>query len=646
MYVIKPIYKPINEAKKFNSEISYDRSGYVLSRYRDNVWDFTPDIKNKNVSRSRAIIDFNASLSNGTKLIDAENSHYLSDIKDYLYVRYFVKHPKSGKTLKPQSLIGKFHSYHTLINFLIYASLTSVAEFRPIHTRQYIDFIKKRNPDVKSNTLLQYLTVVEDTYHFRSKLANGLNLHPWPDTSVVFLSGDRHNNGLRFEKKTPCIPDYLCSQLMQKSVYFLEQNSSRIISVTQKLEELLEEPFTKEIITAKKYKNITSNRKDVHALYSARRGSNYIKTRNTLLKEYGFDSVKQLTAMTHQARTCCYVIIALLTGMRNSEISSIKSGCLSRSLGWDDDEYLWLHGYTFKLEDDPKPAKWMVPDVVSLAVGHLEAIVPTLNKAIDRSIPYLTDRQRFEQQELKGHLFLCKDMKSNLYNCVCNSHWNRELTQLAKKFELRVQEPVTSSLSSGDFFPIKSHMFRRTFAVLAARSALGDIRYLREHFKHISIDMSLHYASSDEYDETLFDEIQSERNSLQRALVHDWISTEEPLVGGRGEAIVAFRQRGKVKSADNNKQLLNQISDSVYVRGTGHSWCLASGDGCGGEGLYDALLCANCENAVIDRSMLKVWESIEKQNQKLLSLSDSGFGTKEHARRLIDISIRIREKLS
>ncbi|EAQ52320.1 tyrosine-type recombinase/integrase [Vibrio sp. MED222] len=647
MFVKNPVYQSKDKAHELNSEISYDSSGAVLSRYRDDVWDFTPDIKNKNVSRSRAIIDFNVKLSNGSKLTDVENSNYLSELKEYLYTRYFVNHPKSGKSLKPQSLIGKFYSYQTLINFLLNLSLPSVAEFRPVHTKQYIDFIKERNPIIKSNTLLQYLTVLEDTYHFRNNLTNGLNQHPWPDSSVVFLSGDRHNNGLYFERQTPCIPDYLCSELLQKSVKFIELNSSRLIKVNQLLEELLDEPFNEAISRGGQCKEITSERKDVIALYAARRGRNYIKTRNNVIKDYGFDSIKQLTAMTHQARTCCYVIIALLTGMRNSEISSLKSGCFSPSLGWDDEEYLWLHGYTFKLEDAPKPVKWMAPAIVSLAINYLESIVPIFNKAIDRCIPYLTEKQKLEQKEIKGHLFICKDLKSSTYNCVSNSHWNRELTELADMFELSVREPVKGLLLlPGDIYPLKSHMFRRTFAVLAARSALGDIRYLREHFKHISIDMSLHYANNDDYDDTLFDEIQSERNSLQRALVHDWIATDQPLAGGRGEAIVAFKQRGVVKSADNNKQLLNQISDSVYVRGTGHSWCLASGDGCGGEGLYDALLCADCKNAVIDRSLLKVWESIELQHQELFTLFDSGVGTIEHAKRLIDVSQRIREKLS
>lgn len=40
----------------------------------------------------------------------------------------------------------------------------------------------------------------------------------------------------------------------------------------------------------------------------------------------------------------------------------------------------------------------------------------------------------------------------------------------------------------------------------------------------------------------------------------------------------------------------------------GYNWCLASGDGCGGEGLYDAIQCINCNNAVIDKAHVPTWK--------------------------------------
>ena len=58
------------------------------------------------------------------------------------------------------------------------------------------------------------------------------------------------------------------------------------------------------------------------------------------------------------------------------------------------------------------------------------------------------------------------------------------------------------------------HMFRRTFACYVAKSAYGDLRYLRQHFKHWSLDMSMMYALNEEQDAELYDEIMSNHPEL------------------------------------------------------------------------------------------------------------------------------------
>jgi len=66
-----------------------------------------------------------------------------------------------------------------------------------------------------------------------------------------------------------------------------------------------------------------------------------------------------------------------------------------------------------------------------------------------------------------------------------------------KEFDLQVTKPDNYlGLPTGTIWPLTSHHFRCTFACLAARSALGDIRYLREHYKHWSLDMTLQSATN------------------------------------------------------------------------------------------------------------------------------------------------------
>ena len=237
MKKITPSYQTILTGVNTSHEISYDASGNLLSRFSDNIWDLTSHIKNKNVSHSRKIIDFNVKLCNETILTDNNNSIYLKNIKEYLYTRYLIPHPKSGKVLKPQSLISHFDCYITLINFLIIKSIPKISDFRPIHAKQFLLFIKERNPSISGNTVVKYLSIIEDIYFFRDKLTDSLLQHPWPESSAIYLSDARKSNGLWLEKQTPCIPDYICSKLMQNAVKFIEQNSTRIVDATRELEE-------------------------------------------------------------------------------------------------------------------------------------------------------------------------------------------------------------------------------------------------------------------------------------------------------------------------------------------------------------------------------------------------------------------------
>lgn len=643
----RPTYIPFNSDNFDNPIITYDSEQDPLSRYHDDVWNYSPSIHNRNVNKARTLIDFVCPLEDGSQLTDISNNRFLKSIKEYLYTRNHVPHPRSGKILSPQTLISKFYASLTVINYLKRTNKACFSEFEASDTSSFIAYVKERNPNLANNTLNKYLSVVEDFYHYKDRLSFGIANHPWPNSSSVHLSQDRKQNGAKYEKQTPCIPDYLAASLFQQSMQYLDDNSNRIIACYSSLEKQLGKGIWKVLKSGKRSNALQSDRPDKHASYLASRKYGYKQYQSTTLTKYGFDNRRALTTAVVKARICCYVILAMTTGMRNSELASLTNESLAKSTGWDDQEYLWLHGYTYKLEDEPRPAKWMVPEIVKNAYKHLIQIGLIYNTIIIRSTPYLTPQESKHQNDLLHHLFIANDTTTNLFNGISNSGWNINLKKLANEFNLKVKDSNNDlNLPVGSIWPLTSHHFRRTFAVLAARSALGDIRYLREHFKHWSLDMTLHYAKHNEHDDSLFDEVLTERNELQRALVFDWVATNEPLSGGRGKAIVSFRQRGALKTSSNMKTLVNQISDSVHVRGTGHSWCLASGDSCGGEGIYDALQCVGCDNSVIDKNLVPIWNAIEKQNLELLELPDIGAGMSSRANRLINAAKSIQEELT
>lgn len=637
MNILQPSFVPVQtHTKEYDPIISLNEDGSVRTRFSDETWDFRPYIHGLNVAKSRAEIRFSTPLINGSNLLDEDNRNILISVKECLYVRIHVAHPRSGKRLSPQSVIAKSHGLRALVNFMLETGLERFSQFEPRHCKQYIAFLKRNNPTLSNTTLVKYLGDVEDLYHLREYLNDALTQHPWPESSAIHLSNSRVKNGIRPQNQTPRIPDDLCVKLFTSAVDLIEKQSHVIQNVAEKENQLINEQFEAFIANGKRSRQLTTTQANTHAEYLISRTYKFKKEFFIALQQNGFNSTVDYTRMQVQIRTACYVVISMLTGMRNSEIGSLTTTSFYKATGWDNEEYCWLRGLTYKLEDHPKPAKWMVPSCVKIAIDHLVAMNKFNKAAIRRALPYLPAEERHRQAKLQEHLFICYDFHTAQFNGVSNPHWNRVLQDFSDVFECKITDPNNDlNIAAGNTWPLRSHQFRRTFACLAARSALGDLRYLREHYKHWSLDMTLHYAKDSEFDTSLFDEVYTERNDLQRSLISDWMVEEAPLAGGRGLAIATFKQRGSVKTAKTLESFVNQISDSVFIRGTGHSWCLTAHDGCGGEGIFDALLCVDCKSAVIDKTHVPVWKGLKRQHEALLDLEDSGDATRHKAKQYI-----------
>ncbi|KSU41975.1 hypothetical protein ABI57_18595 [Salmonella enterica subsp. enterica serovar Veneziana] len=215
------------------------------------------------------------------------------------------------------------------------------------------------------------------------------------------------------------------------------------------------------------------------------------------------------------------------------------------------------------------PAEWMVPDVVEKAVRvatrlgepqrarcqarrtRLEAMLSedTLPDAVRNALLLELDEARKHQYALmvtereQGRILA-------LSGCVAIACL-RDFATLAGAI---VEPPDVDGVSShaavsvGQPWPLASHQFRRTFAVYVAHHLMGDLRYLREHFKHWSMDMTLYYARQEGHDQALLADVISERDALQAVMMETWLATEIPLTGKGGKRLLAYRQRGEVKS--------------------------------------------------------------------------------------------------
>jgi hypothetical protein len=169
---------------------------------------------------------------------------------------------------------------------------------------------------------------------------------------------------------------------------------------------------------------------------------------------------------------------------------------------------------------------------------------------------------------------------------------------------------------------LASHQFRRKFANYAARSQFGDLRYLKEHFKHWSLEITLGYAMNESQEIELYAEIQAELDDVKAGIVESWLDPTEGLAGGYGKNILAWRGSNPVSLFKDHKHMVRSLAESTSIRSNGHAWCTADDNLCVGNDL-EQTRCTGCHNSVIGQRHLPSTGVCATTSQKYSSAQTS-----------------------
>lgn len=564
------------------SAIQVDGTWVIISQYGDDTWKLTGGTTNRGPTNKQ--LDFK-------KVPKA----FLAVAKEVMY-RY-LRRGREG-ALKP-STATMTRSFTDLLYFLRHLDsmkLKHLGAVTPMVCSTYVTACKARrqhrkkgSPPLSSGTLESCFGAVEMLHELSQFTSTPIQTHPWPDTSAKHLAG---LTGQCYRSKTPLIPDDVFTTLFQ-AAWTHVQGGDQLLDLRNVLNE------------------IALSSKDL-----PRRAITYAK--NRYLKHHGWEGgLRLFTAALLELRTACYIVVASLSGCRNHEVAYVQAGACYRSEGDEGEIYWWMRSQSDKT--GVGKTEWMIPDAAVDALRVMDRWAEPLQAKLadeitQRRTANPQDPEIAEAQKHLGAVFLGRDKdRNNQVRTLSQDAWNGSLKAFAKGLGLD--------------WKLASHQFRRKFANYAARSKFGDLRYLREHFKHWSQDMTNDgYALNESQELELYVEIQDELDTLKLGLAEQWLIPTEPLAGGYGKNLVAWRSRDEnIALFKDHATMVRSVAESHAIRSNGHAWCTADDNRCIGNTL-EKTRCSGCDNAVIGRFHARLYQRLYDDLKEIATCDDIGPG--------------------
>ena len=326
------------------------------------------------------------------------------------------------------------------------------------------------------------------------------------------------------------------------------------------------------------------------------------------------DEILESTGKREQVllRDSCIFWLLLTTGMRIHEVLGIKRGA-HRSETRDETTYYYIE--TISEKTHTGLAEWIAPEIATQAIDILGRLSVRLQKQLERDLSQAKAKDDHSEvhrlEQISEHICLSASLKHGNAISLLSGITITEcrLPNLCKQI--------------GADWNLSAHQFRRTFANYAVHSELGDLRALKDHFKHWSITMTALYAFNDDLDAELFEELLREKYLVEEEIKQDWFELDAPITGGTmADSIKKIREDGELlKFFGSRKEMARAYSSSIPIHSTGIGWCTSEECQCGKPD--------ECESGIVDTRHLPYWEGMFVQQMDLMQVDDIGEAGKE-----------------
>lgn len=502
------------------------------SCYRENVWDFTkeyPEYRSSDVTLNFRKIKF----SDGSDITDPTKSLYLDQAKEYVYT-LLVEPPWSRPKLTTYFSSIK-NGLKAIFNYMFENGFNYLSELDEYDLEEFLGQLANKNHSsggvITNRTLTSRSQGLDWLYEQSTKMTHGLRINlfrgfgsraQWAASAAETVLGRKESN-------TREMPDSVAAELVICAIKDL-----RLADALVDMRLL----------------------KDRYKCREVKQDDLPIKVAE-VFKKYGvYDSCSACTErkLASRVRAAAYVMVAMFTGMRISEIQEIRFGAENNWLVQKVDidggikNFHFVVTHTRKLEPRPREYHWQTIPIVQEAIEALEKV----------SYPF------FE----KGNPYLFASPRSKY-----------SVSQTALDSSLKAFARVHGIRHAGDIWPLASHQFRKKFARIMVRQGLG-LRALQDQLKHYDIEMTKVYG-----DPNLYAELQAEKFELSEELLEEFVGSQIPVIGGGAEELQALRKEFIGLAKKDRGAFLKSLPERALVEQTDDGLCFyrAKKALCGGD---------------------------------------------------------------
>jgi len=634
--------KLLSQAQRKKIPVSFDigpdGKPFAVSFLADHKMNFRAYITADNVRESDKTLNWGIRMHDGY-LTDPKYAALLSASQDFIWSLF--ADPIDGRERPVHfTLITKVYALKPLLRWMAKKGITRFADLTG-HTMAYLPAARKSEKSEGSVGAMKVFTrliILEQIYAQREKLHDALTRHPWPHETAASLAGVKQAGAAGKNKAGP-LSDVIADELGMKALDYVQKQSERILGQYEAMTAVGEAAWQKNAdrdVSQKSQRKLKA------------------QSRAAAARESGYEGVYALNAEMIRLRTACYIVIDLLSGVRDSELLGICLNCIAHRRSQDDTmDTIWLHGEILK--GGRRPKAWQVSPSVELAVkvmtrltaplrAQLKVELAELEKQIPSSFSKgkatLASRyNKVKRQQEKLFLSVWKN-SGNAVSVIAGKSMCENLKSFCADLGIRGEDGKALSLKSTDFRP--------TYARMMARNEMGDPLTLRDHFGHRVIGTTLGYfgdaADSYDVDTELMQMIDAAKDKRQEEVMGDLLTSDKPLANG-DHFLSAWRN--VVRTAKSKEQLITQFAGALTLNGTGHSWCVGavSGRSCGGFCILEAKMCVDCHYGIITEEHRPVWEGIKLQQEEALCLGDLGIPGIARANEIMAVAVKVLNRL-